>query len=84
MPAAKLTPAQLPAPVPRCEKHGPMTLRPLAGQTKEQAWCGIWYDCAFPGLRCGASVLLESAELRAQLAEQAAGRALLDTLTEEP
>ena len=66
----------LPAPVPRCEKHGPMTLRTPAGQTKEQSWCGVWYDCAFPEFRCGTSFLFESRELRAQLAEQ---RALLDT-----
>lgn len=62
----------LPAPVPHCGKHGPMTLRPLASQTKEQLWCGVWYDCAFPTFRCGNSHLLESKELRAQLAEQQA------------
>lgn len=64
--------APLPVPVPRCEKHGPMTQRPLARQTKEQAWCGVWYDCAFPEYRCGASFLFESHELRAQLAGQRA------------
>lgn len=62
----------LPEPVPRCERHGPMRLRPLAGQTREQLWCGIWYDCAFPTFRCGTSTLIESKELRAQLAEQRA------------
>ena len=47
--------------------HGKMTLRPPAGQTAEQQWCGIWYDCQ----RCHSSILQPSPELRAQLADQA-------------
>lgn len=67
----------LPEPIPRCVKHGPMTLRPAAGQTKEQLWCGTWYDCTFPefGHKCSITVLIQSKELLAQLAEQAACRA---------
>jgi hypothetical protein len=38
------------------------------GYTKEQRWCGVWYDCA--AFRCGRSALIPSAELRAQLKEQ--------------
>lgn len=52
----------LPEPIPACRLHGPMTLRPA--YTKEQAWCGVWYACT--AFRCGRSVLIPSAELRAQ------------------
>jgi hypothetical protein len=67
----------LPELVPHCEKHGPMTLRPAAVQTKEQLWCGAWYDCTSVefGQRCGVSALTESKALRAQLDEKRAARA---------
>lgn len=69
--------ANLPEPVPHCEKHGPMTLRPLAEQSKETAWCGAWYDCRFAehGHECSRSTLIPSKELRAQLDDQRAARA---------
>jgi hypothetical protein len=35
-----------------------MQLRPLARQTYEQQWCGVWYDCTAP--QCRSSVLLAS------------------------
>lgn len=47
--------------------HGRMELRPLQRQSPEQRWFGVWYDCTEPHCQC--SVLYESAELRAQLAE---------------
>lgn len=56
----------LPEPIPACPRHGPMGLR--IGYTKEQRWCGVWYDCA--AFRCGRSALIPSAELQAQLKEQ--------------
>jgi hypothetical protein len=44
----------------RCSVHGDtMILRPLSRQSKEQQWCGTWYDCQ----RCTGSVLLPSEEL---------------------
>jgi hypothetical protein len=44
-----------------------MVLRnPPGGHTKEQEWCGTWYDC----VRCHNSTLFPSPELRA-LHEQA-------------
>lgn len=48
--------------------HGYMELRPLTNQTKEQQWCGVWYDCR--EAHCRSSVLYQSKELKAQLAEQ--------------
>lgn len=58
--------ATLPMELPKCHKHGvQMGLRPLACQTPEQKFCGVWYDCP----ACTQSVLVESHELRAQLAE---------------
>ena len=45
--------------------HGQMRLRPLDRQTYEQRWCGVWYDCE----RCHSSILLESVELKAHLAQ---------------
>jgi hypothetical protein len=54
---------------PRChiKGHGIMQPRPLAGQTYEQMWCGVWYDCtAFVGnQRCGSSASYSSRELAA-------------------
>jgi hypothetical protein len=55
----------LPAERPRCEAHGPKTLRPLGRQTYEQAFCGVWYDCE----QCGASSLYPSRDLQHQLGE---------------
>jgi hypothetical protein len=43
-----------------------MRLRPLAGQTREQRWCGTWYDCQ--GSRCSSAALILSSELAAQYA----------------
>lgn len=43
--------------------HGYMNLRPITAQTKEQTWCGVWYDCGV----CSNSVLLMSDELMAHL-----------------
>lgn len=56
------------ADTPACsaEGHGPMVPRPVAGQTYEQQFCGIWYDCGQP--RCRNSRLLASRELADQLA----------------
>ena len=32
--------------LPKCPTHGAqMELRPLYRQTREQKWCGAWYDC---------------------------------------
>lgn len=61
-------PGLLPARRPRCRQHGYMELRPAAAQTREQAFCGTWYDCAgFSGpRRCQSSVLIPSKDLRAQ------------------
>lgn len=52
--------------LPRCPVHGQMRLRPLAGQTREQRWCGTWYDCQ--GSRCSSAALILSSELAAQYA----------------
>lgn len=60
--------AGLPMPLPRCKQHGEMVLRPLAIQTPEQRFCGVWYDCP----RCYSTHLYASPELEAQLAEQRA------------
>jgi hypothetical protein len=52
---------------PMCSTHGlPMTLRPLSRQSREQLWCGTWYDCP----RCTGSVLLPSEELIASWRQQ--------------
>jgi hypothetical protein len=65
--------ANLPAPVPRCIKHGtPMSLIPPGRQDQIARWCGVWYECTHPFPRCGNTTLFQSVELRAQLAEQAA------------
>jgi hypothetical protein len=52
---------------PQCPNgHGRMLLRdPPGGHTREQRWCGIWYDCppGPPGHSCESSVLIPSAEL---------------------
>lgn len=53
----------LPMELPKCptnKEHGYLHIRPLAWQTKEQKWCGVWYDCDC----CGSSVLFESTELQ--------------------
>jgi hypothetical protein len=47
---------------------GAMHQRPEAKMTPEQAWCGTWFDCDRPG--CWSSILHQSDELQAQLAEQ--------------
>jgi hypothetical protein len=52
-------------PVCRNKGHGQMAIR-IGHQTKEQRFCGTWYDCQHPG--CRNSVLLPSKELRAQWA----------------
>lgn len=46
---------------PICERHGAMVERDIAGQTKEQTWCGTWWDCADPG--CRSSFLVPSDDL---------------------
>jgi len=52
----------------RCPTHKiGMVPRPLHRQSKEQIWCGAWWDC--PEHKCGCSTLFQSPELRAQLAE---------------
>lgn len=54
---------------PACSRpgHGPMTLRPLAGQTYEQLWTGPWYDCTHVehGQRCLNSATLMTDEAKA-------------------
>lgn len=53
----------MPLPVcPTCSEHGEMRLRPRKGQTYEQEFCGVWYDCIYPG--CHNSVLFPSKELQ--------------------
>lgn len=48
-------------PRPTCPLHKrPMLLRPVASQTPEQRWCGVWFDCS----ACGNSVLVPSQALR--------------------
>lgn len=65
--------ANLPEPLPRCPKHGTaLTLIPLSRQDALARWCGVWYECAHPFPRCGATVLFQSKELCAQLDEQRA------------
>lgn len=50
--------------LPKCPnlEHGELQLRPLQGQTYEEKYCGVWYDCKEPGCKC--SVLIPSQELR--------------------
>ena len=53
--------------LPRCPTHNtPMRYRPP--RSREQAFCGSWYDCEISG--CACSVLLSSQELQAHLATQ--------------
>jgi hypothetical protein len=53
---------------PECKSHGPMELRnPPGGWTREQQFCGTWYDCR----NCHSSTLLSSPELQALLDAQA-------------
>jgi hypothetical protein len=58
---------------PTCSKHGATMARRTQVGTKEQAWCGTWYDCTDP--HCRTSVLLHSAELESSHAEQRAALA---------
>jgi len=54
--------------LPKCsvKGHGQMELRrPKGKQTYEQQFCGVWYDCQYPG--CHSSVLFPSKELLDQL-----------------
>ena len=52
--------------IPKCKIHGEqMILR--AARTKEQSFCGTWYDCPVCG--CGCSILLPSQELNIFLAK---------------
>lgn len=53
--------------VPSCEVHGPMEPRRLEGQTYEQLFCGVWYDCKDP--RCGSSAIFASRDLAYQNGE---------------
>ncbi len=48
---------------PNSPDHGQLHLRDPKRLTKEQAWCGVWYDCG----QCHASVLFQSVELAAHL-----------------
>lgn len=60
----------LPMELPKCVEHKiQMVLRPLAHQTPEQKFCGVWYDCP----ACTQSALFQSAGLRQQLAEMRSG-----------
>jgi hypothetical protein len=47
---------------------GSMHQRSDSEMTREQAWCGTWYDCDAP--HCHSSILYESEALKAELAEQ--------------
>ena len=49
-------------------EHGQMVIRPAEQQTREQKWCGVWYDCQ----RCHSSRLLPSGELMLSLEVQRA------------
>jgi hypothetical protein len=64
----------LPMALPMCpsgkEGHGRMHLRPPHRQSKEQLWCGVWYDCD----KCTSSTCYQSQELRAFLASFTAQR----------
>lgn len=54
---------------PKCHVHEkPMELREKKSMTKEQEFCGAWYDCQYPG--CHVSVLFPSKELRLQLGQE--------------
>lgn len=52
------------AELPKCdiEDHGYMGLRDPKGYTYEEKYCGVWYDCKYPGCKC--STLLMSQELK--------------------
>ena len=57
-------------PVPECSHgHGPLTLRRLEGQTYEQMFCGIWYDCTAEGIGHCMGMLYKSRDLAHQLGE---------------
>ena len=49
-------------------EHGQMVIRPAERQTREQKWCGIWYDCK----KCHSSLLLPSRDLTLSLEAQKA------------
>jgi hypothetical protein len=62
-----MEPAESP---PACGKHRElMTRRPDSQMSREQRWCGAWYDCPRPG--CRDSALVPSADLLDLLGEQA-------------
>jgi hypothetical protein len=42
--------------------HGQMGLREIKFQTPEQRYCGVWYDCLYPG--CSCSTLMPSSEIK--------------------
>ena len=50
---------------PAHPEHGPMEKRPQEGQTREQRFCGDWWDCRKPG--CGSAMLFPSPEWIAPL-----------------
>jgi hypothetical protein len=47
--------------------HGPRTPRPLGQQPYEQMFCGVWFDCNYPG--CYSTQLIKSRDLAHQLGE---------------
>ena len=42
--------------------------KPLAAQSKDEKWCGTWFECREPG--CFAAVLQPSRELTEHLQKQ--------------
>jgi hypothetical protein len=63
--------ANLPMERPLCPSsadHGRCAYRP--GRTREQVWCGTWYDCQDPG--CHSGYLFPSYELIRQHFEMGA------------
>lgn len=69
----------LPAPVPHCPDHGPMSVVASGAQSATTRWCGVWYQCNFAQPRCSRTELIASSELLAQLAEQRAISATAQT-----
>ena len=51
-----------------CDHANRLIRRDMRGATKEQLWCGTWYDCPSPG--CSFTRLEPSAALLQQLREQ--------------
>lgn len=62
---------------PANPSHGAMFARSKDGQTREQLWCGTWYDCH----RCYSSVLHPSPELIESRAQPEPRDANADTLS---